>query len=117
MRAPGVLMVDLRGLELAADEMLLLQRGCVGGVVLFARNFEGFGAVAGTDCRGAGVCAGSADCGGSGRRAGAAVSGRLYAAAGLAPDRRALRSGPWPGARIRRGMWLGDGLGDCCGGA
>ena len=41
MRAPGVLMVDLRGLELAADERVLLQRGCVGGVVLFARNFAG----------------------------------------------------------------------------
>ena len=37
---PGPLMVDLRGLVLAADEIELLQRDCVGGVILFARNFR-----------------------------------------------------------------------------
>ena len=35
----GVLMVDLRGLALEADEQDLLRRECVGGVILFARNF------------------------------------------------------------------------------
>ncbi len=36
---PGVLMVDLRGLMPAADELDLLRRGCVGAVILFARNY------------------------------------------------------------------------------
>ncbi len=36
---PGVLMVDLRGLMPEADELDLLRRGCVGAVILFARNY------------------------------------------------------------------------------
>lgn len=39
MNDPGVLMVDLRGLAPEADEVELLRRECVGGVILFRRNF------------------------------------------------------------------------------
>ncbi len=39
MNDPGVLMVDLRGFALEADEVELLRRECVGGVILFRRNF------------------------------------------------------------------------------
>ncbi len=39
MSDPGVLMVDLRGLTPGADEVEFLQRDCVGGVILFRRNF------------------------------------------------------------------------------
>lgn len=37
--APGVLMLDLQGLTLEADERELLRNPQVGGVILFARNF------------------------------------------------------------------------------
>ena len=37
---PGLLMLDLRGPTLVADEIELLQRDCVGGVILFARNYR-----------------------------------------------------------------------------
>lgn len=39
-KIPGPLMLDLRGLEPAADELELLQRDCVGGVILFSRNYR-----------------------------------------------------------------------------
>lgn len=39
-KTPGPLMLDLRGPTLAADELELLQRDCVGGVILFARNYR-----------------------------------------------------------------------------
>ncbi len=39
-KLPGPLMIDLRGPVLAADERELLQRDCVGGVILFARNYR-----------------------------------------------------------------------------
>lgn len=35
-----MLMLDLRGPALAADELELLQRDCVGGVILFSRNYR-----------------------------------------------------------------------------
>ncbi len=38
-RAPGVLMLDLHGLHLQADERDLLRSPQVGGVILFARNY------------------------------------------------------------------------------
>ena len=43
MNDPGVLMVDLRGLTPGADELELLRRDCVGGVILFRRNFASSG--------------------------------------------------------------------------
>lgn len=39
-RTPGILMLDLRGPMPAADELELLQRDCVGGVILFSRNYQ-----------------------------------------------------------------------------
>lgn len=36
----GPLMLDLEGTSLSNEEAQLLQRGCVGGVILFARNFQ-----------------------------------------------------------------------------
>ena len=39
-KVPGPLMLDLRGPMPAADELELLRRECVGGVILFARNFR-----------------------------------------------------------------------------
>ena len=38
-KIPGLLMLDLRGSMPAADEIELLQRDSVGGVILFARNY------------------------------------------------------------------------------
>jgi len=38
--APGVLMLDLIGTQLSIDEELLLASDVVGGVILFARNYE-----------------------------------------------------------------------------
>ena len=40
MNAPGVLMLDLEGLELSSDEKDLLLQQEVGGVIFFARNIE-----------------------------------------------------------------------------
>ncbi len=39
-KIPGALMLDLRGPMLATDELELLQRDCVGGVILFSRNYS-----------------------------------------------------------------------------
>lgn len=39
-KTPGPLMLDLRGPMPAPDELELLQRDCVGGVILFARNYR-----------------------------------------------------------------------------
>ncbi len=39
-KTPGPLMADLRGPMPAVHELELLQRDCVGGVILFARNFR-----------------------------------------------------------------------------
>lgn len=38
--APGVLMLDLNGTHLSDDEEILLASGVVGGVILFARNYQ-----------------------------------------------------------------------------
>lgn len=40
LAAPGVLMLDLMGLQLTEDEEALLASQVVGGVILFARNYE-----------------------------------------------------------------------------
>ncbi len=40
LQAPGPLMLDLRGLMPEPDELELLQRESVGGVILFARNYD-----------------------------------------------------------------------------
>ncbi len=39
-KIPGPLMLDLRGPMPTADELELLRRDCVGGVILFARNYR-----------------------------------------------------------------------------
>ncbi|MDX1589646.1 MAG: beta-N-acetylhexosaminidase [Oleiphilaceae bacterium] len=41
----GPLMLDLEGTSLTRDEAQLLRRGCVGGVILFARNYQSPGQV------------------------------------------------------------------------
>ncbi len=39
-KTPGALMLDLRGTMPGEDELALLQRDCVGGVILFQRNYH-----------------------------------------------------------------------------
>ena len=36
---PGALMLDIEGKELTAEEEQLLQRNCIGGLILFSRNY------------------------------------------------------------------------------